>query len=849
MADGTEVSIKIVGNNRYIIVSGSGEGYYEFFGSGPTLNAAYEDPLAPGRYLPAGFAERLRSGTRVAAEVSTDVESDSELWPYNADPQSVNDYLTFTPHHQPDLMSVREWFMGNSNGEAQGYPRLMTQWQQNHPCSGMGVISGGSSQYTVVNDYGYDYGPTYFASVGEEGLNKTPDSDWYGQACLYTANDEAYGDRRFIIMVDINSRFYAYPVDGYGDTILFATYAGEKGNVPAELTQSEDCPWPSWVTVHGLGVTDVEGGGSLSDQVERLRPLWSFSNDGTRAACVIGHRDAAWADAYYTSYDPWNTSRPVQEDHPGVVEVAFTIALTGTENGDFTFAVTLRQSIYSDDAEFSPVAVAYALKTMNGVPANVLLMLDYEHYTDNLGCAVSQVAPTEEVTDLYDLTHPNMATIAVIKWQDEEINEWVEVRRWLAWYACYPDVIGDQGTSTILEENKFYPTILDFPEMTDGTITFNHFAYLGQIIALDLRSLSVIVAATVQTQGRIETPDTFQMSYGTDAAAIVAIMFNAEVQRETIGHPLVSPVASEMFDLTSTYPDISSMTRFYPNATLDGVMYNPGIGTAIDDVTYYSTLTIRDGAGNSSSHLVRHASETGLGDFYPALIGFTDPEEIHGPRIFSFFDGRLCVRPGFRWRDSSGLVAGESSFYGYPWGAIQHNRVLTQTMTAINGGPRIVVHPDGSYAYHAGPFAAHVGINAMIDDETSAVLITDDYEQVTLDRIKMAKVIEPFTHRAALAKAFPGAFDPELSTSSYFMNIRRTGDRPEYQFAIDSPALTQEWYGTTAYVPCVVGPLLMLSEKLASRIYTDRAIEIQYYTDAAWTFAPRPFYEGVFYSE
>ena len=328
---------------------------------------------------------------------------------------------------------------------------------------------------------------------------------------------------------------------------------------------------------------------------------------------------------------------------------------------------------------------------------------------------------------------------------------------------------------------------------------------------------------------------------------LIAIAFNAEVQRKTIGHVLLKAAASDLFDLTLANPDLSSMTRFYPNATLDGVQYDLGSPTTLEDFTYFSTVTVRNGAGVSSTALVRHAAEVGLGDLTPTLPGFTGALEIHGPRIFSFFDGRLCIRPGFRWRDSGGVVAGEASFYNYPWGAIQHNRVLTQTLTSINGNPRIVIHPDGSYAYQAGPFAAHLGIHPMYG-ESDNLLIQDDYEQAFLDRIAHKKARAPTTHREALNAAFRGAFGEEgLAEADYEMGIRRISDTPDFKFNIDSPKLTQTWYGTTVYVPCVVGPLLQAAEYLLSRIYTDRAIEIQYYIDAEWTYAPRPFYEGVFY--
>ena len=58
----------------------------------------------------------------------------------------------------------------------------------------------------------------------------------------------------------------------------------------------------------------------------RLRTIWSFNVSGTRAACVVGHRDDPWSDAHYTS-SRYSSAGVYQhdchEDYPGVVEVDF----------------------------------------------------------------------------------------------------------------------------------------------------------------------------------------------------------------------------------------------------------------------------------------------------------------------------------------------------------------------------------------------------------------------------------------------------------------------------------------------------------------------------------------------
>lgn len=805
VVDGVKVFINLLDDIATITLRGGPSGAYQFIGSLSHLYKTYEDDNLPAgyRYLPLIYAvhAELKGGSWKATPLISSGEdvptnpAPAKSWIYDADPRNTDDHLILSPAHQWDGQGMHQWYGPTDDVPKRNIPWLMTQWQQSHPLSALGWFTGGSSARWYTQDMGFDFGPTYFADDGLTGVNKSPDSDWYGRACIHRTGD----GRTFVIMADINSVFYCYPTTGYDQTIISGggEWPGEKANVPTALTQSQACPWPAWVTAENLGVAAIDEPVSDAAHRARLRPLWVFNQAGTRAACIAAHREAVWSDAYFDSslYTAAGAySRDCQEDYPGLVEVEFSVAVTGSGDGDFTFSVALNQAVYSKTDQRCPVAVGYALRDMGDTPLDALLMLEYQHYTDLPAmCVVADDPDDAGPPTLYQPRRPNRATVAVI--QRQEGAAWAEVRRWLAYYACYPI-----ETHATPEPRAFSPVITDLDGVpTSGDYYANHFVYIAQTVSLDLSSLSACIGASVWTVGTV--PRISGDTYGAEASTLVTLAFGVEQDRRSIGNEDLKFVASAMFDLTYPYPDLSGMTQFHLNATADYAHYTTGFAAGTEHE--YATLDVTDGAGNTWSNVIQDASEDMAA--YTAMTTnttlFPSATEIWCPSIFAYWDGWPMVRPGVRWRTAGGWQTGALSFTGYPYAAIHHGAVCFLTMAALNNAQQAIkAHRNGSWSIFAGPFAAQTALMTVSSD------VPNSYEQTLIDRVVLRDRSESrdqvTTHIALLNQAF----SKELTPEDYHFTLRKvgTGTVPEFQPASDDPT-AHSWWDLSTLAPLGVG--------------------------------------------
>lgn len=858
LLDGTEIGVRIDPPFAYITLRGGFSGAYQFVGSLDWLYKTYRDPSFPtgiDRMLPLGYATlvTLKGITPHATPLVSSAEASLQnAWRYTADPTQTDHYLQMTPAHQWDGMGVLQWYGPTADVPRRNVPHLITGWQQAHPCEGLGWYGSGSGSRFVTLDMAYDFGPTLFSSNPLVGSNKSPDSDWYGQAAWRTV-DSPLGSRTFIIMVDVNSVFYCYPTEGYGDTILFGTYTGQKGNVPAALTQSQTCPWPAWVTHEDLGMLAVNASVPTTTHKARLRPLWTFNHAGTRAACITARRAANWNDAYFNSefYDDTGTLQTTYlEDYPGLVEVAFEISITGTLLSQFTFTVTLHQDIYCEVDHRCPVAVGYAVREMGDVSLDTLLLLEYRHYVDNPALTRG---PTNNHggVDTYTLHRPNKATVAVVSAQTDA--GWVEARRWLAYYACYPP-LGD--------DRLFHPQIQEFQAFASQTGYANHFRYIANLCALDMNSLSFCIGANVFTLGDIQTGTSTWQTYGATAATVLTIAFNQESDRQSIGHPELKGIVEAMLDLDKSYPrefgtlypDFTQMTEFDCGATLDYAWYDPSAWESdpIIKATRYATLTVHNGLGSSWSTLIQGASEDlTLYSNIPAVSLFSGYSHIYGPQVFTYWDGLPNVRPGIRWAVGGTLQAGTLSFSNYPYGVIHHNSVLFLTTAALNNvGARFSVHRNGSWALFMGPVAARTDLSAWWEN---GVLLTPPalaYEQTLVDKIVFRNETQnaeiTTTHLAMLNQAFGKTLTPE----DFHFNLRyATTTGAEFQPASDDPSVPS-WYPVTRMTP--LGIIWTHQYFYLNRWYNEFCFDPNFvvqklhYTYNSFTTFPTPRQEGVF---
>ena len=773
MPDGTEIRIRVDGDQAYIHLSGvSGGGGYQFIGSLARLYKTFNDdnyPTFGTRYLPLVYATSVnyKNGKWVATPLVSSAEEAAEgitpSWTYDPDPRKTNYYLPISPMHQPDGAGMRWTFITTADNPESSIPWLATQWQQPLPLSAFGRYSGAKQAYHIVNDMGYDYGPTLFEGNGLKGVNKTADADWYGQAAVHVV-----GGRMFIIMVDVNSVFYCYPTTGYGSELIpgGGEWAGERANVPLELTKSQACPFPAWVSNELLGVAAIQAGVSNEEHMGRLRTLWCFNQAGTRAACVVAHRDDPWSDAYYTSSRYSNSGSHLydcREDYPGMVEVEFTVTVTGEGDKDFDFSVALRQNIYSKTDKKCPVAVGYAIKDMGGVARESLIMLDHQFYTDNPAMVIDPAAAGW----LYRLQRQNIAVVSSVQAQLPDAEEWLEVRRWLAYYVCYPSAdVGFGYGYPGMPQPKYSPTIKDLPGVEqDWDFRGSFFSYTGKLVSLDLSSLAWCVAACIEEYGDLgyfEGAVLKTKRYGAEAVTIVTSVFGSEKSRVSLGHPSLKQASSDMFDLVHGYPEITNMTRLYLGATAGYAEY------ATED-TDNAILTVTDGDGGEWTHAIEAAYEDidrfysiqGNATLFPAAI------TVKSPGIFAYFDNNIpVIRPGYLWWDGSGQQPGGVAFSGYPYIAILNARVNFLILSPLNATySAIKTHVNGSWSLFAGPFAA------ITETQRLSEAVPENYEQSIIDRIVLVDKRgneNTTTHIAMLNKAF----SKDLTVEDYYFDIR-----------------------------------------------------------------------------
>ena len=874
MGDGTNVSIEVRGGEAFIRVVGGKIGTYQFFGSLAHLYKTYRDPSYPSgtdRLLPIGYATLVTlNGTNpkaLALVSSGEAPPDPATlsWPYDADPRNTDNYLRMTPAHQWDGLGVHQWYGPTEDVPKRNVPHLIDQWQQSQPCSALGWYGSGSASRFTKLDMAYDFGPTLFSSNPFVGSNKSPDSDWYGRAAWRTVDDLQWGSRSFVIMVDVNSVFYCYPTEGYGDTLLWVGWAGQKGNVPAELTQSQTCPWPTWVTVEALGVSAIEASVPDATHRGRLRPMWSFNHAGTRAACITAHRSTNWSDTYFASsyYDDFgDLDTTYQEDLPGMVEVEFSISITGPTLADFSFSVALRQDQYSGDMGVrTPVAVGYAVRPMGNVPLDSLILLEYAHYTDNPSMTSGPASPisgdwTEGVDPpLYDLKRPNKATVAVVSYQSN--TSWFEIRRWLTYRACYPP-LGD--------ERKFYPRIEEFAIHLGKTGYANHFRFITNIVSMDLDSLSFCLGASARMLGDLLEGSDFK-TYGAEAAVIVTIAFNAEKSRIEIGNSEIAPIVSALFDVLEmsntslerpiSYPtrlDLASMTEIFASATLNYVHFDASAWETdpIILATRYATLTVYDGNSHSWTSLAQGASESMMAyGNIPNIPEFSGASHIYGPQVYTFWDGLPNVRPGMRWAIGGTLQAGTLSFADYPYGAIHHNSILFLTTTALNNiYHRFSTHRSGAWALFAGPFAARTDLSVWWTNGVPETAPPLAYEQAIFDRIEFVDERGGGFLATSHIDMLNSAYGKQLVPSDYFFELRyESSVGAEFRPASHDGA-AHSWYTVTKLAP--LGVIWSHQFFSANRWYDEFCFEpsfvvqsLHFGYDSFSTF-PTPRMEGVF---
>lgn len=767
---------------------------YQFIGTGPWRYQNYLDssvsPLV--RYIPKVYAVRASyaSSWKALPLVSSAEQPSIDEWIYDSDPRKTNDYLYITPAHQPDGHGVFAFFTATEDKKNSAYPWLLSTWGQAWPCHSLTYFSGGQSAASrwAPIDAGYDYPPVVFNT--KKGDYKRINTDWPQRGCLRVVDG-----RTFVIVADVNSNFYCFPLG-------VETGSGEGDfNIPEEVLQEVACPWPDWFTPELLG----SGEPDISLQRRRLRPKWIYCQDGTRAACVVAMRENAWQDEYFTSslyLDNGTYVHDLLEDYPGVVEVSFSVSITGPELEDFSFSVSLRQTIYSVDTGRYPLSIGYALREMGNIPINALLVLEYDFYLDNPFCSadpdelasIYAVSPTVDPESGWKIPQrPAVAAVAKVTYQTVFGGSWTQARSWLAYYSVFPT---ERTYGSYQEPRPFYPKLEEIPGIPfDETWYDNHFIFITHINSLDLSSMAFSLSATIRTQG--DTPRDLGNVYGCEVNRTETIVWNELKESASIGYDFLKPIVDDYLNLNSDYPDINSMYRIYPKATLDYDYY--GMASVNSKNCDAAELTIRDGHPTIETEYFSVLARayfngsivSGLSAEFvrtPTYFVFSNCPLLSGatrsyyPAIYSFFDGFAKIRPGIRWtktvtNDISTAIweAGNASFVGFPFGIVMSSRIFNLTCSSLGTMPDRAIHThiQGSWSIYCGPFACQSSVVNYSDS------VPNNFEQLIVDRVVFEDSLSKTTTHIELINK---AFQKSWTVSDFYFTFRKeeTENRPEF---------------------------------------------------------------------
>lgn len=253
-----------------------------------------------------------------------------------------------------------------------------------------GIISFQGSRWVslggIIMDREYDLAP---GKLPAGGFCKTqmPNADWPDRSCLQTVTHPTYGSRTFIILSTANGAWNCWPVGLTLDASLAAKspYADQVDKVNLSYGyKTVSWPYPNWVYHPPTQWRDAL---KSRDGFPPLYPriTWSFNSTGTKAIAVMIER-RPWTGQLWTidttdspATEKINTSAPIRintekyiykykdgeptalfEDWLGLIELTFSITLTGSGLTEFTFSVSVSDDQPPSSVSPQIIAVAYA---------------------------------------------------------------------------------------------------------------------------------------------------------------------------------------------------------------------------------------------------------------------------------------------------------------------------------------------------------------------------------------------------------------------------------------------------------------------------------------------------------
>jgi hypothetical protein len=788
------------GGSCKVWIKAGGTGDYQFIGTHDTLIETFIDPNFAGRHCSdyAATSVLLRGGALSFQPLYSNYLEDTEdpqRWFFEDDPQITypQNRLRVNPAHQPDMRGIFQSYLASTQQPGKVSAQWIgSTWAQVRPLTGATNLPCG---FVDAADAGYDYPPLlYTDGVGVPLITETDTdlTDWWRRGSIQPVTTGEWS-RQIVVMVDVNNVFHAFVA----------------GNV-ATTIQSVACPWPTWANPATVGKTVDPF--NATEYLKEQMPLWAFHPSGTHAACVVAHRADPWTQGGVTSSHYSNAGafvQTLQNDYPGMVEVALTLELTGPNPADFEFTVTLNRSIYSVEDQTIPGAVGYLAADMGDLPQGSLVMMEYQHYLAPISLSSN---------DGYEF-QPYKTSYCVVSVLLD--SGWLEVRRWLAFMEVW------HGGDPTLTFHDFPYTIETFPEVTlnssyGDTVPLTIMAWVTQINTVDLATLSFLMTATTTVVSTYLEPDVpgqnSSVTSTAEAACITAIVKNAVVKTELIGHSHISQYLSDMLlCIEDAQPNPSAYTRAFIDMTVDyarnastGVVnmtvHNGGDTYTTNDLTFPYTL-----------------SKYGTYGYLNIINAYPGHHQVEQPVVAKMFDpSHRYIRPSdLLTVGSSGMpdAGATTGFSGYPAGAMHHYLVsaLTQSAMADSYG-NLRVHPNGSYSLCYGPIAAQT---ALMKQRRFAALvqIQNNYQQVLLDVLHIADEKAKKSVTTTHLNAYNKAFRTEFSASDFLYSFQKGASRfVEMRFdrTTDVP---DDWFETHGLSGDLIFPIGVLGRYFSVHLF------------------------------
>ena len=518
----------------------------------------------------------------ITPDLKEAINADETLYLYNA---WLNAMMRVKGVTQIQGIPEHQSYLFRQNENTNPYGTLIDAWVQSpqHAITWYGIFSPTSSFNT--RDIRYDAQPTVATGSRLPYMSNTvPDSDWYERATLTTVNSEEFGSRDFYIMSTADGTFHCWPRWSPIDWTLTEQSPYKDQAIKTNILSVYDRPtvpaYPSWVyrNTKQKRVSYAERNNRESFEP---RYTWMFNSTGKKAIAIMVHREALSKDwsavnnydtpptEYFTTTnvktfiesvyfnDPTIPSYPVQIDTVGLIELEFSINITGPDINDFDFSISVIRNEPPNNNVPMRIGIAYASNINWSKYSGVIGQINVDDIIELRITAYIKKDSLKLISALdgmYGTEEPHLTTCSIFNaTKNTEIFKFVS-KNMLDWG------IGN------LDSIQFSPIYFSNLRSLDlSTLSFVHTGHYRELIVNDTIN-------ETKTIGGLSA--SAKIKYAKTAVYCTAFAFGQSVYTERIGDPGV-PVEYHVNnfpeinydELEIASPDFICTWRGYANET------------------------------------------------------------------------------------------------------------------------------------------------------------------------------------------------------------------------------------------------------------------------------------------